>query len=229
MSGIPERIVFHAELLSLRFHLLHDLPVVLLQPVPFDDFLQAFGITSARGIARPLDFLRPALVVIGRQRETAGIAAVLFQEAGVMFIRIPCVVVTTEFLVGLIVGVQTVPTSLGNPFGRRLDTEMIVLFTGEFALPVAALQNALCQCHGGRNTVPPHLLHSIVRILFCILLILACHVSTSSCLDVVRSRSVRRLYRHGPLVLPLQPCRNPIHTLSGQRYASSFLHCHART
>ena len=81
ISDLTERVLFHAEPLSLRLHFLHDLPVVLLQPVLFDDTLQAVGIMPARGIARLFEALCPALVVIGRERETAGIAAVLFQEA----------------------------------------------------------------------------------------------------------------------------------------------------
>ena len=74
----PERVLFHAELLSLRFHLPHDLTVVLLQPVPFDNLLQAGGITAARGIARLFEALRPSLVVVRGEREAAGITAVLF-------------------------------------------------------------------------------------------------------------------------------------------------------
>ena len=82
----PERVLFHAELLSPRFHLPHDLTVVLLQPVPLDDLLQAGGITSACGIARLFESPRPALVVVRGEREATCITAILFQETGVMLV-----------------------------------------------------------------------------------------------------------------------------------------------
>ena len=82
----PERVLFHAELLSLRLHLPHNLTVVLLQPVPFDNLLQAGGIASACSITRLFKPLRPSLVVVRSEHETAGITAIFFQETGVMLV-----------------------------------------------------------------------------------------------------------------------------------------------
>ena len=101
----PERALFHAEALALRLHLPHDLPVIALQPVLLDDPLQAVGIPSARGIARLFEALRPALVVVGREREAAGIAAVLLQEAGVVLVGFAHALVAAEFLVRFVVGI----------------------------------------------------------------------------------------------------------------------------
>jgi len=76
-----------------------------LQPVLLDDPLQAVGIPSARGIARLFEALRPALVVVGREREAAGIAAVLLQEAGVVLVGFAHALVAAEFLVRFVVGI----------------------------------------------------------------------------------------------------------------------------
>ena len=81
-----QRIVFHPELPALCRHLLHHLPVILLQAVLFDDSLQVLGIFAACGVTGFLDALCPALVIVRGELEATGIAAVLLQKAGVMLV-----------------------------------------------------------------------------------------------------------------------------------------------
>ena len=119
-----------------------------------------------------------------------------------VLIRIAHAVITAELLVRLVIGIQAVPATPGNPFGRGLDTEVVVLILRQTALSVGTFQYALCQRHGGRNAVSPHLFHRIVCVLSCIFLILVCHISTSSWLDVVRSRSLRRLFLQARFAVP---------------------------
>lgn len=61
-----------------------------------------------------------------------------------VLIRIAHAVVAAKLLVRLVIGIQTVPATFGNPFGRGLDAEMVVLIHGQTALPVGTFQYALC-------------------------------------------------------------------------------------
>ena len=74
--------------------------------------------------------------------------------------------------------------------------------------------------------VPPHLFHRIVCILFRIFLILVCHISTSSWLDVVRS--LRRLFLQARFAVPWTYRHNPSRMPVAHEFAALFPHCHAR-
>ena len=84
--GGLERIVFYPELPALCRHLLHHLPVILLQAVLLNDFLQVLGILAACGVTGFLNALCPSLVIVRGEFEATGIVAVLLQKAGVMLV-----------------------------------------------------------------------------------------------------------------------------------------------
>lgn len=81
-----------------------------------------------------------------------------------MLVGITRAVVAAKLLVGPVIGVNAVFATLRDPSRSGFDTEMVVLVQGQTALPVAALQYALCQGHGSRNAVLEHLLHRNVGI-----------------------------------------------------------------
>ena len=76
-----------------------------------------------------------------------------------MLVRIAHAVVAAKLLIGLVIGVNAVFATSRYPPGSGFDTEVVVLVQGQTALPVAALQHALCQGHGGRDAVLAHLFH----------------------------------------------------------------------
>ena len=110
-----QRVFLHAEMPSLCRHFLHDLTVISVKTVLLDDFLQVGGIAASRGISGPGDAFRPPLVVVWRQIEAGGIAAVFFQETGVVLVGVAHGVIAAELLVWPVVRIQGVPSAFVNP------------------------------------------------------------------------------------------------------------------
>ena len=100
---------------SLCRHFLHDLTVVSVKAVLLDDFLQVGGIAASRSIPGPGDAFRPSLVVVRREIEAGGIAAVFFQETGVVLVGVAHGVIAAELLVWPVVRIQGVPSAFVNP------------------------------------------------------------------------------------------------------------------
>ena len=138
------------------------------------------GIIAATCIPGLGKSFRPTLVIVRRQVKTFRVPFVLYKEFGVMLVRIAHAVVAAKLLVGLVIGVNTVFATLRNPSRSGFDTKMVVLVQRQTALPVAALQYALCQGHGSRDAVFAHLFHRKNGVFFRIFFILAhCFVCLS--------------------------------------------------
>ena len=156
-------------------HLFHYHTVITLEVVTLDNGYKRGRIFPGRGISGFVKTLCPSPVIVRIKFETGCVPGVFFQKSGVMGIGIAHTVVAAEFLIRLVIGIETVFATTGYPRLRCLDAEMVVLVLCETTLAACALKDALGECHRSRYAVQTHLLHRKFRIFLCVCLIFSCH------------------------------------------------------
>ena len=55
--------------------------------------------------------------------------------------------ILAELLIGLVIGVDEILSSILNPALGGLDAKMVIPLSGQFTLATGTFQDALCKCH----------------------------------------------------------------------------------
>jgi hypothetical protein len=145
-----------------RGHVLGGLSTVeAVKLIQFDDLDESFGVSGQGCIAASFQTTRPSFVVTDVEVEEGTVAASL-EKAGMVFVAVTHGGIDAEAVVFPIV---VVVGAFSLPIGMALDTEVVVGFPGQFALPCPTLEKSLRQCNAGRDAVFLHLGDSKVFVL----------------------------------------------------------------